>query len=162
MKTLKIIVVALAAFSAVSCGYLEFDETNGLRDYDGVYSYFDETKQMLTHVYSYIPQDFGAIGGAMRDCAGDDAEFGDTGGAVQYMNNGSWSALNTVDDAWSSIFLGVVLTALFQPFSYFVLILASLWLPMAAALLAIYKPMEQILDLEKQIRAVHEERRGRQ
>ena len=101
MKTLKIIVVALAAFSAVSCGYLEFDETNGLRDYDDVYTYFDETKQILTHVYSFIPQDFGAIGGAMRDCAGDDAEFGDTGGAVQYMNNGSWSALNTVDDAWS-------------------------------------------------------------
>lgn len=63
----------------------------------------------------------------------------------------------------AAILLGyVVLTALFQPFSYFVLILASLWLPMAAALLAIYKPMEQILDLEKQIRAVHEERRGRQ
>ena len=98
---MKIIVVALAAFSAVSCGYLEFDETNGLRDYDDVYTYFDETKQILTHVYSFIPQDFGAIGGAMRDCAGDDAEFGDTGGAVQYMNNGSWSALNTVDDAWS-------------------------------------------------------------
>ena len=91
----------MAAFSAVSCGYLEFDETNGLRDYDDVYTYFDETKQILTHVYSFIPQDFGAIGGAMRDCAGDDAEFGDTGGAVQYMNNGSWSALNTVDDAWS-------------------------------------------------------------
>ena len=102
MKTIfKTISVILAAVSAVSCGYLEFDETNGLRDYDGVYSYFDETKQMLTHVYSYIPQDFGAIGGAMRDCASDDAEFGDTGGSVQYMNNGSWSALNTVDDAWS-------------------------------------------------------------
>ena len=102
MKTIfKTISVILAAVSAVSCGYLEFDETNGLRDYDGVYSYFDETKQMLTHVYSYIPQDFGAIGGAMRDCASDDAEFGDTGGVVQYMNNGSWSALNTVDDAWS-------------------------------------------------------------
>ena len=101
MKTLKITTIALAAFSAVSCGYLEFDETNGLRQYDDVYTYFDETKQMLTHVYSFIPQDFGAIGGAMRDCASDDAEFGDTGGTVQYMNNGSWSALNTVDNAWT-------------------------------------------------------------
>ena len=101
MKTLKIISIAFAAISAVSCSYLEFDETNGLRSFDNVYSYFDETKQMLTHVYSYIPQDFGTIGGAMRDCASDDAEFGDTGGSVQYMNNGSWSALNTVDDAWT-------------------------------------------------------------
>ena len=101
MKTLKIIATAYAAISAVSCSYLEFDETNGLRSYDDVYSYFDETTQVLTNVYSYIPQDFGAIGGAMRDCASDDAEFGDTGGSIQYMNNGSWSALNTVDDAWN-------------------------------------------------------------
>ena len=101
MKTLKTIAMTFAAISAVSCGYLEFDETNGLRSFDDVYSYFDETKQMLTHVYSYIPQDFGTIGGAMRDCASDDAEFGDTGGTVQYMNNGTWSSLNTVDGAWT-------------------------------------------------------------
>ncbi len=106
MKTFKTIAIALAAISAVSCGYLEFDETDGLRSYDEVYSYFDETKQMLTHVYSYIPQDFGTIGGAMRDCASDDAEFGDTGGTVQYMNNGTWSALTTVDDAWT-LYYGV-------------------------------------------------------
>ena len=106
MKTFKTIAIAFAAISAVSCGYLEFDETDGLRSYDEVYSYFDETKQMLTHVYSYIPQDFGTIGGAMRDCASDDAEFGDTGGTVQYMNNGTWSALTTVDDAWT-LYYGV-------------------------------------------------------
>ena len=58
------------------------------------------------------------------------------------------------------ILLGyAALTALFPPFSYLLLILANLWLPMAAALLAIYKPMEQILDLERQIQTVQEARR---
>ena len=102
MKTIiNTTAVLAAAISAVSCNYLDFDETNGLRTYSDVYSYFDETKQVLTNVYSYIPQDFGAIGGAMRDCGCDDAEYGNTGGQVQWFNNGSWSALNTVDNAWS-------------------------------------------------------------
>ena len=37
----------------------------------------------------------------MRDCGCDDAEHGNPASAYQYFNNGSWSALNTVDDAWS-------------------------------------------------------------
>ncbi len=100
-KAIRTAVIFAAAVSAVSCNYLEFDETNGLRTYSDVYSYFDETKQVLTNVYSYIPQDFGAVGGAMRDCGCDDAEYGNTGGQIQWMNNGSWSALNTVDSYWS-------------------------------------------------------------
>ena len=52
--------------------------------------------------------------------------------------------------------------ALFAPLAYLLLILGNVWLPLAAALLAVYRPMEQALDLEKQVRAVQEERRGRQ
>ena len=56
---------------------------------------------MLTHVYTFMPQDFGVIGGAMRDCASDDAEFGATGGNRQDMTNGNWSAIKTRDDSWT-------------------------------------------------------------
>ena len=60
----------------------------------------------------------------------------------------------------AAILLGyAALTALFPPFSYLLLILANFWLSLAAALLAIYKPMEQILDLERQIQKVQEARR---
>ncbi len=85
----------------VSCQFSNFDETNGLYTHDDIYSYFNETKQMLTNVYSYVPQDFGTLSGAMRDCASDDAEYANTGGAVQDFNTGNWSSLNTVDNAWS-------------------------------------------------------------
>lgn len=83
-----------------SCNFLDFDETSGLTTREDIYKYFNTTEQMLTNVYSYMPQDFGAIGGAMRDCACDDAEFGDTGAAIQFLNNGKWSAIKTVDDNW--------------------------------------------------------------
>lgn len=58
--------------------------------------------------------------------------------------------------------LGAAAIALFAPLAYLLLILGNVWLPLAAALLAVYRPMEQALDLEKQVRAVQEERRGRQ
>ncbi len=102
MKKHKItIALAGASMMLASCNFLDFDETNELYTHDDIYTYFDTTKQMLTNVYSYIPQDFGTIDGAMRDCASDDAEFGNTGGNVQNFNNGNWSAVNDYDSAWS-------------------------------------------------------------
>ena len=101
MKTFRIIATLLCGVCLGSCHYLDFDETNGLNTHDNIYKYFDNTKQMLTNVYSYIPQDFGAVEEAMRDCASDDASFGNTGGGVQDFNNGNWSALNTHDTAWT-------------------------------------------------------------
>lgn len=84
-----------------SCNYLDFDETNGLKTKEDMYKYFNTTKGMLSYVYSFIPQDFGAIGSAMRDCASDDAEFGATGATIQIFNNGNWSPIKTTDTAWN-------------------------------------------------------------
>lgn len=99
-KHLYIIAAVLLPVLA-SCNALDFDETSGLKTKEDMYKYFNSTESMLTHVYSYMPKDLGTIGGAMRDCATDDAEYGNVSGRVQYFNNGSWSAVNTVDDAWS-------------------------------------------------------------
>lgn len=101
MNIIRILSAALLSMMIVSCNFLDFDETNGLKTKEDMYQYFNSTEQMLTHVYSYMPKDLGTISGAMRDCASDDAEYGNSGAAVQYFNNGSWSAVNTVDDAWS-------------------------------------------------------------
>ena len=84
-----------------SCSYLDFEETNGLKDKENVYKYFSSTKQVLTGIYSYLPKDFGTVGGAMRDCASDDAEYADVSGKIQDFNTGNWSARNVIDDSWS-------------------------------------------------------------
>lgn len=83
-----------------ACNYLDFDETNGLNTRENIYRYFESTEQMLTTVYSYMPQDFGTVGGSMRDAASDDAEYADASGSIQHMNRGSWSAIRTIDDQW--------------------------------------------------------------
>lgn len=109
MKTKHIILALLSPLAFASCDYLDFDETSGLVTKENVYLYFNSTKQALTQVYSYMPQGYEAfttlntVNGedfAMRDCASDDGEFGATGATVQYVNNGSWSAINTYDTAW--------------------------------------------------------------
>ena len=104
MKEFKIIrglMAGLASVVLVSCNFLDFDETNGLKTKEDMYQYFNSVEQMLTHVYSYMPRDLGTLSGAMRDCGCDDAEYGNKGAAVQHFNNGTWSSVNTVDDAWS-------------------------------------------------------------
>lgn len=98
---LKYIILLACPFVLGACNFLDYDETSELKTKDNVYKYFASTKQVLTKVYSYLPQDFGIIGGAMRDCASDDAEYGASGGIVQDFNTGNWSATNAIDDAWS-------------------------------------------------------------
>lgn len=100
MKIKHILLISSSIILFASCNYLDFDETNGLNTRENIYRYFDKTKQMLTHVYTFMPQDLGTIGGAMRDAACDDAEYGATGAAIQDMTNGNWSAIKTRDDSW--------------------------------------------------------------
>lgn len=95
-----IYIIMAAALALQSCNMLDFDETSGVYDRDDMYETYSYAQRMLTNIYSYMPQDLGTIGNAMRDCGSDDAEFGDPDGSVQDFNNGNWSAIATVDDSW--------------------------------------------------------------
>ena len=95
-----IYIIMAAALALQGCNMLDFDETSGVYDRDDMYETYSYAQRMLTNIYSYMPQDLGTIGDAMRDCGSDDAEFGDPDGSVQKFNNGNWSAVSTVDDSW--------------------------------------------------------------
>ena len=91
MRTKYILMIILSSVSFFSCTYLDYDETNNLKTKEDMYKYFGSTESMLTHVYTFMPQDFGVIENAMRASASDDAEFGSTGAIVQIFNTGNWS-----------------------------------------------------------------------
>lgn len=110
MRTKYIILTVLSSLSLASCNYLDFDETNGLKTKEDMYKYFGTSKDMLSHVYSYMPQGYAyfATEGifseesySMRDCASDDGEFGAYAANIQNANNGNWSPIKTYDDAWT-------------------------------------------------------------
>lgn len=104
MRTKYILLSILSSLAFASCNYLDFDETNGLKTKDDMYKYFDTSKSMLTHVYSYMPQGCQLFAStdeySMRDCACDDGEFGANAANIQNVNNGNWSAIKTYDDSW--------------------------------------------------------------
>ena len=99
MRYMKIMMVLLLALPAVSCNFLDFDETSGLKSKEDMYKYYNSVEQMLTNVYSYMLNNLTTE--TMRDCGSDDAEHGNTASVYQYFNNGVWSSVNTVDDSWS-------------------------------------------------------------
>lgn len=109
MRTKYIIITILSSLFLASCNYLDFDETDGLKTKEDMYKYFGTTENMLTHVYSFMPQGCNSFnisgsifvdGFAMRDCASDDGEFGEVAVGIQNLNNGNWSPIKTYDDAW--------------------------------------------------------------
>lgn len=99
MKKIIFFILA-AAITLQGCNMLDFDETSGVYDREDMYATYSYASRMLTNIYSYMPQDLGAIGDSMRDCGSDDAEFGDPNASVQDFNNGNWSAISTLDDSW--------------------------------------------------------------
>lgn len=99
MKYTNYIFAIMLSAMLSSCNFLDFDETQGLKTKEDMYKYYNSIEQMLSNVYSYMPDNLSAA--SMRACGCDDAEHGNVSSAYQYFNNGSWSAVNTVDDSWA-------------------------------------------------------------
>ena len=72
-----------------------------------MYSYFGNVTSLSTFVYSQLPQDFGAIGDALRDAATDNAVYTWNQSSVYNVYNGTWSPLKTVDDVWSNYYTAI-------------------------------------------------------
>lgn len=90
-----------------SCNYLDFDQSIGFDSQEEVYEVFSRAEQSLTQVYTYLEHDFGSLGGAMRDCATDDAHYVWTNGDIHTYSNGRWSPINTIDAVWSNYYSGI-------------------------------------------------------
>lgn len=107
MKRINNIVFLLFAVSAISsCDFLAFDESIG-KTRDEVYESFTYQEQIVSHIYTYLPQDLGAIGGAMRESATDNAVYVWNTSAVYKMYEGKWSATVTVDDVWPNMYAAI-------------------------------------------------------
>lgn len=107
MKIRNIITAGICSLAMISCNYLDFDETSNANPKEDMYAIFGNVQNMLTNVYSYMPQ-YKAFQAAptaenlaLHDCASDDAEFGISSASIQNVNNGNWSATNTWDDSWT-------------------------------------------------------------
>ncbi|WP_195476563.1 RagB/SusD family nutrient uptake outer membrane protein [Bacteroides finegoldii] len=106
MRLNKILLMACMGCSLVSCDYLDFDESVG-KTKEEAYSSFNNLRQLVANVYSYLPQDFGAIGNALREAATDNAMYVWNTSAVYKIYDNKWAPTNTVDDVWGNMYSAI-------------------------------------------------------
>ena len=111
-RTNLIILVGLLSFFMGSCNYLEYTETSYLHK-ENIFSDWNRTQSFLSDIYATLPLGFVPVGGAMRASATDDAEFVLDYSSVQKFNDGSWSAIQTLDDQWANFYSGIRAVNLF-------------------------------------------------
>lgn len=104
--------IGLMVITLGSCEYLDYDETSYNRK-DDVFADFGRTKSFLTGIYSKLPNDFNSIDGAMRSSATDEAEHVWDLSNVQKFNDGSWSAIQPLDNVWGDMYEGIRAVNLF-------------------------------------------------
>ena len=106
MKLTKYITIACIVTSLSGCDYLDFDESIG-KTQEEMYTYFENISSLATYIYSQLPQDYGAIGGAVRDAATDNAVYTWNSNSVYDIYNGNWSPLNPIDDVWGNYYTAI-------------------------------------------------------
>ena len=100
---MKIKIIIISFFTILffgSCNVLDYNEST-IYEKDDVFSLYQRSRQFLTSIYSYVPEYNGRIGNALRSAACDEAIFIDRLSAVHGFNNGTWSAINTLDSRWN-------------------------------------------------------------
>lgn len=97
-----------AAFSCMlgSCDYLDFDQSIN-KTQEEVFSAFENVRMAVTGVYTFLPQDFGVMGGALREAATDNATYVWDVSAVYKMYENKWSPRNKIDDVWGKMYTGI-------------------------------------------------------
>lgn len=112
MNAIKYGFLMLMLLGGVSCDYLDVDESTG-KEEAYMYGYFDEVKKVVTNIYGYLPDDFGSIDGAMRECATDNAVYVWSNSSVHGFYDGRWSAVNPIDNVWPTYYEAIRAANLF-------------------------------------------------
>lgn len=89
-----------------SCEYLDYNELDQYSE-ESIISEFSRVSNVLNNVYSYLPDGFLSIDGAMRSSASDDAEHEWDLSDIHKFNDGSWNAIVTLDANWSNFYSGI-------------------------------------------------------
>lgn len=106
MKPLRFYLLAILLVSLGGCDFLNYDETTNYSEED-VFSDFDRTKDFLNNIYADLPSGLNSVNGAMRASGTDNAEEVNDLETIQQINDGSWSATNTVDNQWGQMYNGI-------------------------------------------------------
>ena len=99
--------ISIASTLSSCNGFLDREEDSFI-DKTATFDSYNRTKQYLTYAYTLLPDGLNRFSReAMLASATDDAEFAIESAEIQQFNNGSWNALNNLDDVWNRYFSGI-------------------------------------------------------
>lgn len=89
-----------------ACNFLNYDEID---KYQGALVWNDRyrIRDALVAGYGDIAGNLNQVGGSVRASASDDAEESNDFAGIQKMNDGRWSAINTIDARWSRLYTAI-------------------------------------------------------
>lgn len=100
------VLALLVFFTLTNCQDLDYNEETGNKKED-VFNDFARSKAFVSGIYNFLPTDFNSIDGAIRSAASDDAEHVNDISDIQKFNDGSWSAVQQLDNVWGTMYSGV-------------------------------------------------------
>lgn len=100
------VLALLVFFTLTNCQDLDYTEETGNKKED-VFNDFARSKAFVSGIYNFLPTDFNSIDGAIRSAASDDAEHVNDISDIQKFNDGSWSAVQQLDNVWGTMYSGV-------------------------------------------------------
>lgn len=108
MKKIRLIYCLAGMFlcSLGSCDFIDCDESSDYNKED-IFTSYNRTKQMVTHIYSFLPNGFCTVDGAMHEAATDDAVHVYKTSQIQRFVDGTWGANSLADDVWSRYYEGI-------------------------------------------------------
>lgn len=74
---------------------------------------YDVAQKRVNGLYTYLPNGFSPVGGAMMAAASDEAKYSVASSSVHMFNNGSWNPLNNPDNVWTYYYQGIRQATLF-------------------------------------------------
>ena len=82
------------SLSLSACDFLDLEEATDITK-EGAYAYdFNNVNKLVAYVYSFLPQDFGVMGGgALREAATDNAVFTWSNSKIYDIYENAWDHL---------------------------------------------------------------------
>ena len=100
------VLVLIVFLTLTNCQDLNYDESTGNTKED-IFNDITRSKSFVSGIYAYLPTDYNSIDGAMRASACDEAEHINDISDVQKFNEGSWSAVQQLDNVWNNMYNGI-------------------------------------------------------
>ncbi len=107
MKPIFLLQVAALAVCLHSCNFLEYDHYDGPVTEEQYWELNNSARGQLNRGYTFLLEGYNRYGGAMLAAGCDEAINSDLNSSVNTFNNGTWSPLRVIDDAYAHNYNGI-------------------------------------------------------